>query len=320
MADTVLTPQRNSLFGPGRRGGQPRQGGAYCRQGGATERAPDVYGHASLHVSTCSFRRVHDRRTPSTNKQSLFASRSCIVHLAFRVGLTPMPTCPSRARWIAQADVAPCEQPSGARQPSSSRRVFLLVHTYIPPGTLVAYRATDDRVGHGRDRITVRLETRSDALARQVRRVGVHVWRVSQEGELQLCQYPRQQRSFPPIIRFIAGSSCSGGSLKPPPSCHRTAHRQCCRPLTSRRKESRPSSRSTARQAAAHEVTSVNVRDDTTKIPTTRTDEAFVGAIGGLVHNSNRYGSARPSGWARIETCRLRGRVTGIAVECSVIT
>ena len=78
-----------------------------------------------------------------------------------------MPTCPSRARWIAQADVAPCEQPSGTRQPSSSRRVFLLVHTHIPPDTLVAYRAPDDRVGHGRDRIIVRLETRSDALARR---------------------------------------------------------------------------------------------------------------------------------------------------------
>ena len=43
----------------------------------------------------------------------------------------------------------------------------MLVHTHIPPGTLVAYRAPDDRVGHGRDRITVRLETRSDALARR---------------------------------------------------------------------------------------------------------------------------------------------------------
>ena len=42
----------------------------------------------------------------------------------------------------------------------------MLVHTHIPPGTLVVYRAPDDRVGHGRDRITVRLETRSDALAR----------------------------------------------------------------------------------------------------------------------------------------------------------
>jgi len=43
----------------------------------------------------------------------------------------------------------------------------LLVHTYIPPDTLVAYRAPDDRVGHGRDRITGRLETRSDALAQR---------------------------------------------------------------------------------------------------------------------------------------------------------
>ena len=43
----------------------------------------------------------------------------------------------------------------------------MLVHTHISPGTLVAYRAPDDRVGHGRDRITVRLETRSDALARR---------------------------------------------------------------------------------------------------------------------------------------------------------
>ena len=42
-----------------------------------------------------------------------------------------------------------------------------MVHFHIPPGTLVAYCATDDRVGHGRDRIIVRLETRSDALARR---------------------------------------------------------------------------------------------------------------------------------------------------------
>ena len=84
----------------------------------------------------------------------------------------------------------------------------MLVHTHIPPGTLVAYRATDDRVGHGRDRITVRLETRSDALARRYVSSGYtannplgqahsleaneaqcsHPRGVSQEGELQLCQ------------------------------------------------------------------------------------------------------------------------------------
>ena len=43
----------------------------------------------------------------------------------------------------------------------------MLAHFHIPPDTLVAYRAPDDRVGHGRDRITVRLETRSDALAQR---------------------------------------------------------------------------------------------------------------------------------------------------------
>ena len=45
---------------------------------------------------------------------------------------------------------------------------FFCWYTFtLPPGTLVAYRATDYHIGHGRDRITVRLETRSDALAQR---------------------------------------------------------------------------------------------------------------------------------------------------------
>ena len=90
----------------------------------------------------------------------------------------------------------------------------MLAHTRIPPDTLVAYRAPDDRVGHGRDRITLRLETRSDALAQRYVSLGYtggacltasnplgqahsleaneaqwsHPRGVSQEGELQLCQ------------------------------------------------------------------------------------------------------------------------------------
>jgi len=42
----------------------------------------------------------------------------------------------------------------------------LLAHSHIPTDKITAYRATDYRLGHGLDRITLRIGTRSDALAR----------------------------------------------------------------------------------------------------------------------------------------------------------
>ena len=41
-----------------------------------------------------------------------------------------------------------------------------MVHSDIPPDKLAAYLATDYRFGHGRDRITLRIDARSEALKR----------------------------------------------------------------------------------------------------------------------------------------------------------
>ena len=41
-----------------------------------------------------------------------------------------------------------------------------MAHSDIPPDKLAAYRATDYRFGYGRDRITLRIDTRSEALKR----------------------------------------------------------------------------------------------------------------------------------------------------------
>lgn len=73
-----------------------------------------------------------------------------MLSTASRVGLTPSPTCPPRARWIAEADVAPRGNKAGSVDPPKSEG-FLFLATEISQELLAAYRATEYWVGTGPD-------------------------------------------------------------------------------------------------------------------------------------------------------------------------